>query len=238
MKHLFSFVAILMLFTLGAKDFYLVGDSTMAQYRAKSAPQSGWGMFLTPVPGSKIWNFGIGGRSTKSYRDTGAWAKVMKRIKAGDVMLIQFGHNDANKNRPQNFTTPKDYAANLERFIKELQTAKVQVIVASPTSPLRFDKKKQPYSYLTPYAKAAEEVAAACKVPFIDMTAFGIAENGKAGVDKAKKYYMHLAPGAHKNWPKGITDSVHLTDTGAKLYAGFFLREMRSRKLPGYELFK
>ena len=238
MKHLFSFVAILMLFTLGAKDFYLVGDSTMAQYRAKSAPQAGWGMFLTPVTGSKIFNFAIGGRSTKSYRDTGAWAKVMKRIKAGDVMLIQFGHNDANKNRPKNFTTPKDYAANLERFIKELQTAKVQVIVASPTSPLRFDKKQQPYSYLTPYAQAAKEAAAACKVPFIDMTSFGISENGKAGTANASKYYMYLAPGEHKNWPKGIKDAVHLNETGAKLYADFFLREMRSRKLPGYEIFK
>ena len=238
MKHLFFFTALLMSFTLCAKDFYLVGDSTMAQYRPKSAPQSGWGMFLTPVQGSKIYNFGIGGRSTRSYRDTGAWDKVMKRIKPGDVMLIQFGHNDANQNRPQNFTTPKDYGANLERFIKELQAAKVQVIVASPTSPLRFNKKNQPYSYLTPYAQVAKEVAAACKVPFIDMTGFGIAENGKAGNAKAKKYYMHLAPGEHKNWPKGSTDSVHLTETGAKLYADFFLNEMRSRKLPGYELFK
>ena len=238
MKHLLSFIVFCMLFTLCARDFYLVGDSTMARYRPQSAPQAGWGMFLTPVTGSKIFNFAIGGRSTKSYRESGAWANVMKRIKAGDVMVIQFGHNDANQNRPQNFTTPGDYRANLERFVKELQAARIQVIIASPTSPLRFNKKQQPYSYLTPYAQAAKEAAAACKVPFIDMTAFGISENGKAGKANAQKYYMYLAPGEHKNWPKGIKDAVHLNETGAKLYADFFLREMRSRKLPGYEIFK
>jgi len=239
MKKIITIAAALSFIAMSGADLYLIGDSTMAQYRPTSAPQAGWGMFVAATGGGKVFNFAVGGKSTKSYRDSGAWAKVMKKVKPGDVMLIQFGANDANKNRPQNFTEPeKEFRSNLERYVKELQAAKVRVILASPVSPLRFNKQKQPYSYLAPYAKVTGEVAAANNVPYIDMTAFGIAENGKAGVDNARKYYMYLAPGEHKNWPKGRKDAVHLNETGAKLYADFFISEVKKRKLPGCELFK
>lgn len=237
MKKLITVTALLTLCALTGADLHLVGDSTMANYRPQSAPQAGWGMFVKPKTG-KVFNVAIGGRSSKSYRESGAWKNIMRKVKAGDVVVIQFGHNDANQRRPQNFTTPdKEYKQFLELYIKDVKAAKAHIIIASPTSPLRFNKQKQAYSYLTPYAKAAAQVAAAHKVPFIDMTGFGIKENGKLGPEKAPQYYMHLAPGKYAKWPKGIKDSVHLNQTGAKLYADFFVKELKARKLPGNEMF-
>ena len=72
----------------------LVGDSTVQT-------KTGWGDAFIPLltPGVECINMGKGGRSSKSYRDEGAWALVLKEKPA--YILIQFGHNDQpGKERP------------------------------------------------------------------------------------------------------------------------------------------
>jgi rhamnogalacturonyl hydrolase YesR/lysophospholipase L1-like esterase len=77
----------------------LVGDSTVRNGRGDGANnQMGWG---EPLVGffdtSKInvVNRAIGGLSSRTYITQGHWADTLPLIKRGDVVLIQFGHNDA-----------------------------------------------------------------------------------------------------------------------------------------------
>ena len=41
-----------------------------------------------------IVNRAIGGRSSRTYITEGHWADVLRLVKPGDVVLLQFGHND------------------------------------------------------------------------------------------------------------------------------------------------
>lgn len=44
----------------------------------------------------------------------------MNKIKSGDYILIEFGHNDAKKDDPKRFADANtDYKWNLEKFINE-----------------------------------------------------------------------------------------------------------------------
>ena len=43
-------------------------------------------------PEIQVVNLALNGRSSKSFRDEGAWAKVLPE--KPDFVLIQFGHND------------------------------------------------------------------------------------------------------------------------------------------------
>jgi len=72
---------------------YLVGDSTLKS----NAPLRGWaqeiGAFFDPAKINVI-NRAIGGRSSRTFIHEGKWAAVLAEMKAGDFVMVQFGHND------------------------------------------------------------------------------------------------------------------------------------------------
>ena len=57
------------------------------------------------------------GRSTKSFIDEGRWQAIVDRLKKSDIVFIEFGHNDENKDKPATYASPEDYKANLISFI-------------------------------------------------------------------------------------------------------------------------
>ena len=74
---------------------FVVGDSTANNHANGGL---GWGdPFITYFDLSKtnVLNRARGGRSSRTFVTEGLWDKVLSDMKAGDVVLIQFGHNDA-----------------------------------------------------------------------------------------------------------------------------------------------
>ena len=55
-------------------DIFMMGDSTMCDYKAGSYPQEGWGQRLRTFAkdGVKIHNRAVGGISSKTFIDSGA----------------------------------------------------------------------------------------------------------------------------------------------------------------------
>jgi lysophospholipase L1-like esterase len=78
---------------------FLVGDSTVRNGHGDGANgQWGWGEPLVDYfDPSKInvVNRAIGGRSSRTYITEGHWSDTLALMKAGDVVLFQFGHNDS-----------------------------------------------------------------------------------------------------------------------------------------------
>jgi lysophospholipase L1-like esterase len=75
---------------------FIVGDSTVKS----NMPLRGWGTEMSPFfDTSKInvVNRAIGGRSSRTFISEGRWDKVLAEIKNGDIVMVQFGHNDAGK---------------------------------------------------------------------------------------------------------------------------------------------
>lgn len=71
---------------------FVVGDST-----ASNGPRNGWGdPFADYFDSARInvRNRALGGRSSRSFISEGHWKDVMAELKAGDVVLIQWGQND------------------------------------------------------------------------------------------------------------------------------------------------
>ena len=74
---------------------YVCGDSTAASYKPQDAPIAGWGQLLGEfIPGVRVENRAMGGRSTKSFLSEGRLQKIETEIQPGDLLLIQFSHND------------------------------------------------------------------------------------------------------------------------------------------------
>jgi unsaturated rhamnogalacturonyl hydrolase len=78
---------------------FLVGDSTVRNGKGDGANgQWGWGEPLSAYFDStrlNVVNRAIGGRSSRTYITEGHWDEVLALLKPGDVVLLQFGHNDS-----------------------------------------------------------------------------------------------------------------------------------------------
>ncbi|BFM05147.1 rhamnogalacturonan acetylesterase [Halioxenophilus aromaticivorans] len=76
---------------------FIAGDSTAASYDNKE--QQGWGGVLQEyfeVNKVRIDNRARGGRSSRTFMTEGHWQKLITDVNAGDIVVIQFGHNDAS----------------------------------------------------------------------------------------------------------------------------------------------
>ncbi len=240
MKKIILALAILPLF-LGAADIILIGDSTMANYPAKRAPLTGWGMKLRPLckKGVKVYNVARSGASARSYREK-LWEKAAARIKAGDFVLIQFGHNDRSKKNDRYSDPDSTYQEYLLGFIKEVREKGATPVLLTATPVCRFDRKGKMYngSVHHKYNEATRKVAETAGVELIDHNKLILAELGPKGQAAAEKYYMNLASGEFSNYPDGKKDNTHWRDTGAELIARLAVENAKAQKLKVAELFK
>lgn len=79
----------------------LIGDSTVKNGRGQGEDGLwGWGQVLQDhfnPEQATVENRALGGRSSRTYRTEGLWEKTLERLRPGDFLLIQFGHNDGGK---------------------------------------------------------------------------------------------------------------------------------------------
>lgn len=253
-KAAFKILSILTLgyFLIFAKhrpvQVFMAGDSTMAEKPlTKSVTDSatgqkfeekflerGWGMLLPEYLDNKtvVRNFAQNGRSTRTFIEQGWWEKIITQVQPGDVVIIQFGHNDCAKDKPDRYTTPDDYRKNLIRFIDEVKAKKGYPILCTSIARRKFDASGKLVDTHGEYPPIVREVAQMKNVPMIDMQKQTTAWLEKEGVEPSKQYFHKIpADGSSKLYPKGLDDNTHLNEKGARIVAGFFAQEIKEKRV-------
>lgn len=234
-SFLFSLVAVSWELPKEEITFFLVGDSTMADKPyAGSNPEKGWGQVfpLYFKEGIRVENHAKNGRSTKSFREEGRWKKVMKRIKRGDYVLIEFGHND-QKVSAKNRYAPADteYRSNLISYVSEVREKGGKPILATPISRRSFDEHGVLEDTHGRYHEVVREVAAEMRVPLFDLHAKTVEVLERFGVEKSKELFLHYRPGDYSQFPEGKEDDTHLSPTGAFKVCDLVVEELK-REVP------
>lgn len=79
---------------------YIIGDSTVRNGDGTGKnKQWGWGSVISSSFDTNritIKNMAIGGRSSRTFITDGRWDAILKTLKKGDYVLMQFGHNDSS----------------------------------------------------------------------------------------------------------------------------------------------
>jgi lysophospholipase L1-like esterase len=212
----------------------LIGDSTVRNGRddgqGKGAEgQWGWG---NPIAAAfdparvNLVNRAIGGLSSRTYLSGGHWQRTAALIKAGDTVLIQFGHNDAsavNDNSRARGTlkgvgaesqeidnlltlqkeTVYSYGAYLRRYIAEIRGLGATPLICSPVPRKRWDVQgRTARSADKGYAGWAAEVARQESVGFIDLNAEVAQRYDELGHDAVMRLFPQVSPdeSTHTNW--------------------------------------
>ena len=200
---------------------FLIGDSTCAAKElAEQNPERGWGQMFRPLFDTSVAveNYAVNGRSSKSFRDEGRWATVCGRLRAGDYVFIQFGHNDQKQNDPTRYASPEQYAANLRRYVTEARAAGAVPVLLTPIVRRRFTDGALVDTH-APYAAAVRRVAAEEGVVLIDAERLTREWVSRLGDEGSKACYMWVAPGTSPRWPEGREDDTHLNIRGARTVA-------------------
>ena len=243
MKKLLLSLLALPLLAFGA-TIHLVGDSTMANYPAKRAPLTGWGMALQKycADGAKVNNRAISGTSSKSFRTHNKkfWDRMIKNVKAGDFVVIQFGINDASKDPARHAAAGSDFQTNLKAFISEVRAKGATPVLCTQIVTCRVNKKGVVYNA----TKSKEYVAATLKVAketgceVVDLNTPSLKHFNKIGAAEAEKLYMMGAAGKKDKNGNISIDRTHLNATGADYYAALFAEIAKAQNLSIGKLLK
>ncbi|MEG3788497.1 GDSL-type esterase/lipase family protein [Lysobacter sp. CCNWLW3] len=170
----------------------VAGDSAMATRSPEQRPATGWGESLPMLlrgDAVQYENRAADGRSSRQYLQEGLWARLMTATRSGDVVFIAFGQDDASK-RPERYTAPEAFRANLERFVDEARmrgaTPVLLTQVAQPdfrSGGLRTDN--------SPYADVVRAIAVQRQVPLMDMQRASEGLLREAGSEGAKTLFVY-----------------------------------------------
>ncbi len=213
---------------------YLAGDSTMAEKLPDKRPETGWGEAFGKFfkEGEvRIDNRAKNGRSTRTFIGEKLWQGIVDKLKPGDYVFIQFGHNDGAKERVDRYTPPEDYRKNLVRFVNDVREKKANPVLLTPVMRRRFDKDGRFQDSHGEYPGVVRAVAADTKAPLIDMHRKSEEVLERYGPEESRTLFLHLKPDENVSYPKGIEDNTHFSPLGAEVMAALAVEGIRELKL-------
>jgi lysophospholipase L1-like esterase len=213
---------------------YLAGDSTMAEKRAEKRPETGWGEMLQKYFDERkvrIENHAQNGRSTRTFISENRWQAIVDKLKKGDYVFIQFGHNDQSKEKVDRYTPPEDYRKNLVRFVEEARAKKAIPVLLTPVMRRKFDADGKFVDQHGVYPDIARAVAKDYKVALIDMHRTSEKILAGYGAEESKKLFLQLQAGENPNYPNGASDNTHFNSRGAEEMAKLAVAGIRERKI-------
>jgi lysophospholipase L1-like esterase len=212
---------------------YSIGDSTMANKKSEVYPETGWGQVFHEFFDSKVKvsNQAVNGRSTKSFVAEGRWKVVLDSLRRGDYVFIQFGHNDEKINNPAVYTDPATtFRDNLQKFILETRSKGAIPVLLTPIVRRKFDATGALTDTHGKYPGAVRELAALLNVKIIDMQKLTHTYITSLGDEPSKKIYLWTGPEA--KFPDGRKDDTHLSEEGARAFAGLAAGQLKKLRTP------
>jgi lysophospholipase L1-like esterase len=202
---------------------YLAGDSTVTDQA--TAPAASWGQMLTRFFAADIAlaNHAESGETLKSFLTELRLDKLLSTLRAGDWVMIQFGHNDQKSQWPQTYA-PADttYRAYLRAYIAEVRRRGATPILITSPERRNFDAVGRIVPSLGAYPDAVRAVASAEGVALIDLDAM------------SRSFYEALGPDlAARAFADDGRDRTHHDEYGAYALARMVVEGVRAadRKL-------
>lgn len=230
---------------------YIIGDSTVKNGKGRGDKDMwGWGDLISRFFDQDkitIENHALGGTSSRTFRTKGLWDSILVKIRPGDFVLMQFGHNDGGalddtarargtirgigtaSKAIYNPITGKNetvytYGWYMRKFISEAKAKGATPIVCSPI-PRNVWKDGKVVRNGEDYGGWSAQVAAAEGAWFIDLNKRVADKYELSGPEITATYF----PGDH----------THTNGEGAEINAASVaegIRELKSCPLQNYLL--
>ncbi|MGF2411608.1 rhamnogalacturonan acetylesterase [Ferruginibacter sp.] len=215
---------------------FFIGDSTVKNGRGDgSGNMWGWGDWMKPLFDTtkiNIENHALGGTSSRTFLTKGLWDKVLAKIKKGDYLIMQFGHNDSSPlddtarargtikgvgDSAKEIYNPilkkqevvHTYGWYLAKFVNEAQAKGATVFICSPIPRNDWKEGKLIRYNGTGYGLWAKQTAEATGAFFIDLNSLTADDYDAMGPEKVKPFF----PNEHTHTSKdgAVLNAINVT---------------------------
>ena len=214
--------------------WFLCGDSTMADYPPAEYPMTGWGQKLQALlpAGEFVQNEAVNGRSSLSFISEGRLEDVGRCLRAGDKLVIGFGHNDEKPDAARHTDPEGSYRDCLNRYIDMAEVHGAEPVLVTSIARRHFDAAGKPVPTHGAYPEAVRRLAGERGVRLIDLESATMEMLKAAGAEGSREIYCHV-PAGSPNYPEGRADNSHLQEGGAVRIAKLFVEGMAGRQWTG-----
>jgi lysophospholipase L1-like esterase len=247
MNRIFLFLLLGFICQIGSSakskpSLFTIGDSTVKNGRGDGAGGLwGWGDPLSQFFDTtriNVVNQALGGTSSRTYQTKGLWDEVLRKLKRGDFVLMQFGHND---NGPINDTirargtingigdefkeidnlmtgqheSVHSYGWYIRKIVRETKAKGAIPIIITPIPRNDWENgkiKRTPDSY----PKWAMEVAVQEKIKFVDLNKLMSDKLDTYGEEKVTGRFFYSR------------DHTHTSAEGAILAASLIVEQIKA----------
>ena len=212
-----------------AKTIYITGDSRVVD--AQYEPWASWGQMLPYffVPNEVvIANYAESGETLKAFEDRHRIDKIWNKIKPGDYLFVQFGHNDQKAGN----STKSGYRKRLKDWILKAKELGATPILITSMNRRVFDGNSKILNTLDDFPDAMREIAKEENVDLIDLNALSKTLFEAMGPEAAKKAFVHYPANSYPNQPNSLADDTHFNTYGAYELAQCVVKSIVDQNLP------
>ncbi|MFV0472299.1 MAG: rhamnogalacturonan acetylesterase [Paludibacteraceae bacterium] len=189
---------------------FLAGNSTVVDQ--DNEPWCGWGQILPRFLNKKIVvaNYAESGEASNTFVSSKRFAKLLSKLKKGDYVFIEFGHND-KKQKGSAFTT---FKTNMKFLVDKTREKGGVPILVTPMHRRGFDDNGKVINTHGDYPDAVRALAKEEKVYLVDLNNMSQILYEAWGDEDSKKAFVHYPVGTFPGQDKPLADNTHFNTYG------------------------
>lgn len=205
---------------------FLCGNSTVVDQDHE--PWASWGQMIPRFFDAQvsIANYAESGESANTFIGAGRLQKALSKIKAGDYLLMEFGHNDQKQKGPGKGAY-YSFMTSLKTFIDEARARGAHPVLITPTQRRSFDTNGQIRDTHDNYPEAMRWLAAKENVPLIDLNEMTRTLYEALGPETSKRAFVHYPAGSYPGQTAPLADNTHFNTYGAYQIAQCVIEGMK-----------
>lgn len=205
---------------------FLCGNSTVVDQDHE--PWASWGQMIPRFFDAQvsIANYAESGESANTFISAGRLQKALSQIKAGDYLLMEFGHNDQKQKGPGKGAY-YSFMTSLKTFIDEARARGAHPVLITPTQRRSFDTNGQIRDTHDNYPEAMRWLADKENVPLIDLNEMTRTLYEALGPETSKRAFVHYPAGSYPGQTAPLADNTHFNTYGAYQIAQCVIEGMK-----------
>lgn len=210
---------------------YLCGNSTVVDQ--SNEPWASWGQMIPRFLSDSlaVANYAESGLAVATFIGQNRWAKILSRLKKGDYVLLEFGHNDQKTDDRIGNGAFYAFSHQVKQMIDECRLHGATFILCTPTMRRSFEGNVVVNTHKD-YPEAIRAIAQREGLTLIDLQQLTGRFYEAMGPEDSKQAFVHYPAGTWPDQPKALADNTHFNPYGAYEIAKMVARGLLESGLP------